>query len=99
MPYVPTRDINTYYEEAGRGEPLVLIRGLGSDLQAWAPQAPELAKHFRVITYDNRGAGRTSAPDKPYSIVGMADDLAAPSRRDPSEGDPDDSRGNAMLRH
>lgn len=77
MPYVPTRDIITYYEEAGSGEPLVLIRGLGSDLQAWAPQVPILAKHFRVITYDNRGAGRTSAPDKPYSIAGMADDLAA----------------------
>ena len=77
MPYVPTRDIITYYEEAGRGEPLVLIRGLGSDLQAWALQVPALAKHFRVITYDNRGAGRTSAPDKPYTIAGMADDLAA----------------------
>jgi pimeloyl-ACP methyl ester carboxylesterase len=77
MPYVPTRDIITYYEEAGRGAPLVLIRGLGSDLQAWALQVPVLAKHFRVITYDNRGAGRTSAPDKPYSIAGMADDLAA----------------------
>lgn len=76
MPYVPTRDIITYYEEAGRGEPLVLIRGLGSDLQAWALQVPALAKHFRVITYDNRGAGRTSCPDKPYSIAGMADDLA-----------------------
>ncbi len=77
MPYVPTRDIITYYEEAGRGEPLVLIRGLGSDLQAWALQVPALAKHFRVITFDNRGAGRTSAPDKPYSIAGMADDVAA----------------------
>lgn len=77
MPYVPTRDIITYYEEAGSGEPLVLIRGLGSDLQAWAPQLPLLAKHFRVIVYDNRGAGRTGAPDKPYSIAGMADDLAA----------------------
>ncbi len=77
MPYVPTRDIITYYEEAGSGEPLVLIRGLGSDLQAWAPHVPLLAKHFRVIVYDNRGAGRTGAPDKPYSIAGMADDLAA----------------------
>lgn len=77
MPYVPTRDIITYYEEAGSGEPLVLIRGLGSDLQAWALQVPELAKHFRVITYDNRGAGRTGAPDKPYTVAGMADDLAA----------------------
>ncbi|HNO65923.1 MAG TPA: alpha/beta hydrolase, partial [Tepidiformaceae bacterium] len=77
MPYVPTRDIITYYEEAGSGRPLVLIRGLGSDLQAWSLQVPELAKHFRVITYDNRGAGRTGAPDKPYTIAGMADDLAA----------------------
>lgn len=76
MPYVPTRDLITYYEETGSGEPLVLIRGLGSDLQAWALQVPALAKHFRVITYDNRGAGRTGAPDKPYSIAGMADDLA-----------------------
>lgn len=76
MPYVPTRDIVTYYEEAGSGEPLVLIRGLGSDLQAWALQVPALAKHFRVITYDNRGVGRTSSPDKPYSVAGMAEDLA-----------------------
>ena len=77
MPYVPTRDIITYYEEAGSGDPLVLIMGLGGDLQGWALTAPALAKQFRVITYDNRGAGRTSAPDKPYSIAGMADDLAA----------------------
>jgi pimeloyl-ACP methyl ester carboxylesterase len=77
MPYVPTRDIITYYEEAGSGDPLVLIMGLGGDLQGWALTAPALAKQFRVITYDNRGAGRTSAPDKPYTIAGMADDLAA----------------------
>jgi pimeloyl-ACP methyl ester carboxylesterase len=77
MPYVPTRDIVTYYEEAGSGEPLVLIMGLSGDLQGWALTAPALAKHFRVITYDNRGAGRTGAPDRPYSIAGMADDLAA----------------------
>jgi len=76
MPTVVSRDISIYYEEAGRGEPLVLIRGLGSDLQAWALQVPALAKHFRVITFDNRGAGRTSAPDKPYSIDGMAEDVA-----------------------
>ena len=77
MPDAPIRDIITYYEEAGSGEPLVLIMGLGGDLQGWALQVPELAKHFRVITFDNRGAGRSSAPDKPYSIAGMADDLAA----------------------
>lgn len=77
MPFIPIRDITTYYEEAGSGDPLILVMGLSGDIQAWALQAPTLAKHFRVITFDNRGAGRTSAPDKPQSIVGMADDLAA----------------------
>ncbi len=76
MPAVETGDIVTYYEEAGSGEPLVLICGLSQDLQVWRFQVPELSKSFRVISYDNRGAGRTSAPDQPYSIAGMADDLA-----------------------
>ena len=74
MPNVPTRDIITYYEEAGSGEPLLMIMGLSGDLQAWALQVPTLARKYRVVTYDNRGAGRTSAPDKPYSIKQMADD-------------------------
>ena len=77
MPTVETGDITTYYEEAGSGVPLVLICGLSADLQVWRFQVPELSKRFRVICYDNRGAGRTSAPDQPYSIAGMADDLAA----------------------
>ena len=77
MPKAPTRDITTYYEESGSGEPLLLIMGIGGDLQGWALQVPELAKHFRVITYDNRGAGRTSAPDRPYSIRQMAGDACA----------------------
>jgi pimeloyl-ACP methyl ester carboxylesterase len=75
MPNAQLRDIVTYYEEAGSGEPLVLVMGLGGDLQAWRFQVLELSKHFRVITYDNRGSGRTSAPDRPYTIAGMAEDL------------------------
>ena len=76
MPNLQLRDMIMYYEEAGSGEPLVLIMGLGGDLQGWALQVPTLAKHFRVITFDNRGAGRSSAPDRPYNIAGMADDVA-----------------------
>ena len=77
MPTARTGDITTYYEESGSGDPLVLICGLSADLQVWRFLAPELAKRYRVICYDNRGAGRTDAPDEPYSITGMADDLAA----------------------
>ena len=62
------------HHRGGSGEPLVLIRGLSSDLQAWALQVPALAKHFRVITYDNRGAGRSDKPTGPYTMQLLADD-------------------------
>lgn len=77
MPDAPIRDIVTYYEEAGSGDPLILIMGFSGDLQGWAFQVPALSKQARVITFDNRGAGRTSAPDRPYTIAGMAEDVAA----------------------
>lgn len=77
MPRLQLRDIILYYEEAGQGEPLVLVTGIGSDLQSWALTVPELSRHFRVITFDNRGAGRSSAPDRPYSIEGMAEDVVS----------------------
>ncbi len=67
----------TYFEEAGGGEPLVFICGLGADLQVWRFQVAELGKTYRVITLDNRGAGRSGVPDEPYGITQMAGDLAA----------------------
>jgi pimeloyl-ACP methyl ester carboxylesterase len=76
MPLAPIGDIDVYYEVAGAGDPLVLVMGLGGDLQAWALQVPALAQHFRVITFDNRGAGRSGAPDRRYTIPAMAADLA-----------------------
>lgn len=77
MPSTEAGDIVTYYEEAGSGEPVILICGLSADLQIWRFQVPALSKRYRVVCYDNRGAGRTSAPDEPYSIESMAEDLAA----------------------
>jgi 3-oxoadipate enol-lactonase len=66
--------LNMYYEVHGKGKPFLLISGLGSDLNSWALQIPEFAKKYRVIAFDNRGSGRTDAPDMPYSIRMMAED-------------------------
>jgi 3-oxoadipate enol-lactonase len=63
-----------YYEVHGKGRPLLLISGLGNDLNIWASQVPEFAKKYCVIGFDNRGSGRTDAPDQPYSIPMMAED-------------------------
>jgi 3-oxoadipate enol-lactonase len=77
MPTFQRNGHTTYFEDTGGGEPLVLVCGLGADLQVWRLQVAELGKAYRVITLDNRGAGRSSAPDEPYSITQMAGDLAA----------------------
>lgn len=76
MPYAQTNGITMYYEAHGEGAPVLLIGGLGADGHLWYRQVPALATRFQVITPDNRGAGRTDAPDEAYSIRAMADDLA-----------------------
>ncbi len=76
MPYAAANGIRLYYEVAGDGLPVALIGGLGSDGHFWYKQAPALARHFRVIVFDNRGAGRSDKPDEPYTLRMMAEDLS-----------------------
>lgn len=63
-----------YYEEAGDGEPLLMVMGLGTDHLGWILQVPEFSKHYRVITFDNRDVGQSPQADGPYEIADMADD-------------------------
>jgi pimeloyl-ACP methyl ester carboxylesterase len=76
MPAVRINGISMYYEIHGEGIPLVLIMGLRRNLEWWYCQIPELSKHFQVIPFDNRGAGRSDKPDMEYSIRLFADDTA-----------------------
>jgi pimeloyl-ACP methyl ester carboxylesterase len=78
MPTVRIRDLNLYYESHGRGDPLLMIMGLGGSALAWEPALiAELAGSFRTIIFDNRGTGRSDKPREEYSIVGMADEAVA----------------------
>lgn len=77
MPFAKTGDINMYYEVHGSGEPIVLIAGLGIDLKIFNPIVEQLSQNFKVLVFDNRGAGLTDKPDIPYSIEMMASDTAA----------------------
>lgn len=76
MPTVTVKDITMYYEIHGEGEPLLLIGGLSNDVTDYATMIPELARRYKVIAFDNRGAGRTDKPHSSYSIALMADDTA-----------------------
>ena len=74
MPKVRVNGIELHYEESGSGDPLLMIMGFGGDHQAWAFQVPAFAEGYRVITFDNRGAGQSEGPDVAYSTRMMADD-------------------------
>ena len=75
MPKIKVNDINIYHEIHGDGFPFLLIRGLSSDVYRWPSSfVKEISHKFKVILFDNRGAGRTDKPDIEYSIKMMADD-------------------------
>jgi len=77
VPVARVNDINMYYEVHGRGEPLVLISGLGGASDMWWQQVEHFAPHYMVITFDARGTGRSDVPDIPYSMQMLVGDIAA----------------------
>ena len=77
MAFMVANGLNMYYEQCGEGPDLVIINGLSSDHFGWEVMLPTLTEHFRILVFDNRGAGQTDTPDEVYSIEQMADDTAA----------------------
>jgi 3-oxoadipate enol-lactonase len=77
MPFAENDGVKLYWEELGKGEPLLLIMGLGWASYLWNRTRKLLAEKFRVITFDNRGVGRSDVPEGPYPIPTMASDAAA----------------------
>jgi pimeloyl-ACP methyl ester carboxylesterase len=57
-------DINLCYEIMGKddGYPILLIHGFGVKKGVWMAQIGDLSKEFKVIRFDNRGAGKSSRP-------------------------------------
>ena len=68
-------DITLAYRVFGSGEPLVLINGFASGMDTWNPPVIQaLARHYRVIIFDNRGTGCSGSSGKEYTIPLFARD-------------------------
>jgi 3-oxoadipate enol-lactonase/4-carboxymuconolactone decarboxylase len=69
--------VHHYIEGPAAAPALLLIHSLGSDHTLWDPIVPELTRHFRVLRYDQRGAGASPVPDGPYEVADLAADALA----------------------
>jgi 3-oxoadipate enol-lactonase len=72
--YVHNEGADIFWEAGGQGPAMLLIMGLSFTHDMWYRIRPALEQRFRVIVFDNRGMGRSSVPDGPYSIAQMARD-------------------------
>jgi len=77
VPFADNQGARIYWDEQGRGAPVLLIMGLGWTSAMWHRTRPILAERYRTVALDNRGVGRSDVPPGPYSIALMASDAAA----------------------
>lgn len=73
--FATSNGVDIAYSIEGSGPWLTLSHSLASNMGAWDLQMPALTKHFKVLRFDTRGHGKSSAPLDPYSL----DDLACDS--------------------
>ena len=74
MPKAYVNGININYKVEGQGEPLILVMGFTGTQGLWFFQTRAFKKYYKVVTFDNRGVGKTDKPSEPYTVKTMADD-------------------------
>jgi pimeloyl-ACP methyl ester carboxylesterase len=74
--HIRAGELDIWTEQVGEGPEVLLIGGAGDTVESWQFQLDGLADRYRLIAFDNRGAGRTPMPEDPVSAEVMADDAA-----------------------
>lgn len=77
MPKARIRGAQIHYEISGTGHPLVLTAGQGTGPEGRAALIAGLARHYTVMSYDQRGTGRSERVVQGQSIEELAEDVLA----------------------
>jgi len=79
MPIATNDGTELYYEAGGPpdGETVAFVEGLSYGTWMWNWQREALESEYRTVVWDNRGTGRSDAPEGPYTAAEMASDLEA----------------------
>lgn len=80
MPFITNKEakepVDIFYEDYGKGQPVILIHGWPLSHRAWEGQIAEIVDAgFRCIAYDRRGFGLSSFPWGDYDYTALASDL------------------------
>lgn len=62
MPYAPSNAVKLYYEEAGRGTPVVFVHEFSGDLRSWEAQMRHFSRRYRCIAFNARGYPPSEVP-------------------------------------
>jgi len=73
----PANDVELYYQIHGKGTPLILLHGGLGHSGHWKNQLSVLSEHYKVITVDSRGHGRSTMTEQQISFALMASDIVA----------------------
>lgn len=77
MPKVFVNGMNLYYEQAGEGDPLVFLSGLGGDHRTFQVSARYFGQRNRTLLFDARDVGRSDRAEVDYTTSDLAEDVAA----------------------
>lgn len=82
MPYAQAKNARLYYEDSGRGTPIVFVHEFSGDLRSWETQVRHFSRRHRCIAFNARGYPPSDVPRswKKYSQTIAADDIAAVMR-------------------
>ncbi len=73
----PVNDVELYYQIHGEGTPLILLHGGLGHSGHWKNQLSVLSEHYKVVTVDSRGHGRSTMTEQQISFALMASDIVA----------------------
>lgn len=79
MPYAQSTGARLFYEETGRGHPIIFVHEFAADHREWETQVRWFARDYRCITFNARGYPPSDVPDEDsaYGQEHAADDIAA----------------------
>ena len=78
MPYVKSNKVKLYYEETGKGYPIIFVHEFGSDLREWEQQVRYFSREYKCITFNARGYPPSEVPEDftQYGYKHSVDDIA-----------------------